>query len=373
MSKARSKGLLLLIVLLVGLMAAPLAYAEDPVIGKSPARDATFVATMEGFDTVNAKSFVRAISMQEGLVIRQSSVKDGKVIIPPSGLYYTTRASLAKALQGDQILVLGKLYYLVDYTTHLDVVKDVTMKVGECAPMGDGSKCWELSSISKSYAGQIPAATFQILKPSGNYYGTSFRVSTDPLLVPASALIWGSKNPKGSLLPGEPTDWQNTYYDFNVATSGQSYVVADKVTGTEAHLLDAATGAIDSMLLTATAPVTATVGVGKTMDVGAYKVRVAKLDAEAKTVDIEILSGDKVETTATFGPVTDSLMAYLPEDELARGKVSLTYKDMHVHLNIFGTPFSKDGAALVGYTDLFEVTNPGEWPTDAKFLARPDT
>jgi len=373
MSKAGSKALLLLIVLLVGLMAAPLAYAQEPVTGKSPARDATFVATMEGFENVSTKSFVRAIALQEGLVIRQSSVKDGKVTIPPSGLYYTTRASLAKALQGDQILVLGKLYYLVDYTTHFDVVKDVTLKVGECAPMGDGSKCWELSSISNSFAGKIPTATFQILKPSGNYYGTSFAVSTDPLLYPVPALAWGSKNPAGSLLPGEPTDWQNAYYDFNVATSGQSYVVSDKVTATEAHLVDAGTGAIDSMLLTATAPVTATVGVGKTMDLGDYKVRVAKLDATAKSADIEILSGDKVEAKATFGPLTDDLYNYLPEDPIARAKMALTYKYIHVHLDVFKTPFTKDGVGLVGYTDLFEVTNPGDLPGDAKFIARPDT
>jgi hypothetical protein len=373
MSRGRTRWLLLCFILLVGLIAAPLAYADDPVLGKPPAKDATFVAAMDGFDNVSTKSLVRGLQLQEGLVIRQSSIVDGKIVIPPAGLYYTTRAPLAKALQGDQILMLGKLYYLVDYTTRFDVVKDVTMKVGDCTPIGDGTKCWELSSISKSYAGQIPAATFQILKPSGNYYGTAFRVATDPLLIPAGALAWGSHNPAGSLLPGAPTDWQNSYYDNNVATSGQSYVVSDKVTGAEAHLLDAGTGAINSMLLTAKAPVTATLAAGKTMDVGKYKVRVAKVDTAAKSVDIEILSGTTVEAKATFGPVTDTLFEYLPEDPMARAKVALTHKDIHVHLNVFGTPFSNEGAALVAYTDMFEVTNPGDWPGDTAFAARPDT
>jgi hypothetical protein len=364
----------LCIVLLVGLMAAPLVSAEDDsVLGKPPARDATFVASFEGFQNVNTKSLIRSTPLQEGLVIRQSYVKDGKVVIPPSGLYYTSRAPLAKALQGDQIVAMGKLYYLVDYSARFDVIKDVTLKVGECAPMGDGSKCWELSSISKSYAGQIPAATFQILKPSGNYYGTSFRVATDPLLIPSPALAWGSHNPAGSLQPGEPTDWQNSYYDFNVAVSGQSYVVADKVTGTDAHLVDAGTGAITSMLLTTNAPITAAVSAGQTMDLGAYKVRVAKVDAAAQSADIEILEGDKVVAEKTFGPLTAELFNYLPEDPMARAKVALTYEDVHVHLDVFRTPFPDGKVALVGYTDLFELANPGDWPGDDKFAARPDT
>ena len=110
------------------------------------------------------------------------------------------------------------------------------MKVGDCAPMGDGSKCWEVSSISYGFAGEIPGASFQILKPSGNYYGTAFPVRISPLLIPASAMAWGSHDPTGTLLPGEPTDWQIQYYGYNVATSGQSYVVVDKITPTEVHL-----------------------------------------------------------------------------------------------------------------------------------------
>jgi hypothetical protein len=77
-------------------------------------------------------SFLRHLYLSEGLVIRQSHIQDGKIIIPPSGLYYTTRTPLSRAIQGDRILILGELYYFVDFSTRLDVVTYKDMAPGDC-------------------------------------------------------------------------------------------------------------------------------------------------------------------------------------------------------------------------------------------------
>lgn len=355
--------------------ASPAQDDEGRVLMASPARDSAVVATFGGFKTVTEESFLRRLVLPEGLVIRESYIEDGQIIIPPSGLYYTTRTPLTKALQGDKILILGELYYFVDYGIRFDVIKDVDFKLGDCAPIGDGSKCFRLSSISFSFAGQIPSATFQILKPSGNFYGTSFPVVLSDLVFQAPEIADGTENPVGSLQPGEPTDWQNAYYGSKVATSGQTYLVVDEVTASGVHLVDAGTGAIEWMWISATDPVEAVLADGEEMELGAYSVRVSAIDAEAGTVDVEILDGDEVVAAKTFGPIDEDFFNYMPEDPLAREQVTLAYNDeVYVHLDLFREAFpDADSVALVGFTDLIKLENPGIWPDDPRFIARPDT
>jgi hypothetical protein len=330
---------------------------------------------MEGFKTLTEESFVRRLGLSEGLVIRQSHIEDGKIVIPPHGLYYTTRTPLSKALQGDKVLLLGKLYYFVDYDTRLDVIKDIDYGLGDCAPLGDGTKCFELSSISYSFAGDIPRATFQILKPSGNYYGASFPVTTSDLVAEICEITGGTDNPAGSLPPGDPTDWQNTYYGLNVAPSGQTYVVVDEITDDSVHLVDAGTGAINWLWLAEEAPVEAVLGADETMELGDYTVKVVAVDPEAKTAEVQILnSADEVVAEKSFGPLVDELYNYLPEDPVDRAKVTLSYEDdVYVHWDIFREPFQDDKIALVGYTDLIRIENPAEFWLDDRFTVRPDT
>ncbi|MEZ4639741.1 MAG: hypothetical protein R2873_04090 [Caldilineaceae bacterium] len=370
----------LVLPLLVSLSGVAAAQEDEPidnegrVLMKPPARDAAFVADMAGFKSVVDQSFVRRLSLSEGLVIRQSYIEDGKIIIPPSGLYYTTRTPLTKALQGDRILILGDLYYFVDYSTRIDVTTDVDMALGDCAPIGDGSKCWELSSISFSFAGEIPSATFQILKPSGNYYGTSFPVITSDLVTPKTEIAEGNGYAAGSYPPGEPDDWQNSYYGYHVATSGQTYIVAEDVTATGVRLVEAATGAISSMWITAEDPVAASLAADETMEVGDYVVRVANVDSEAQTVDVEIWEGDEVVASKTFGPFDEDFFDYMPEDPVARETVTLSYDDdIYVHLDLYREPFQDGAASLVAYYDLVRMENPDIWPYDDRFIARPDT
>jgi len=110
------------------------------------------------------------------------------------------------------------------------------------------------------------------------------------------------------------------------------------------------------------------------MDLGKYKVKVAATDAKAKTADIEVLEGDKVVASKKLGPVTAEMFNYLPEDPMAREKLTLSTDKVTVHLQVYGgEPFVGDQVALVGYTDLIKLENPGDWPDDPRFVFRPDT
>ncbi|QGP94015.1 hypothetical protein MGLY_34400 [Neomoorella glycerini] len=351
--------------------------AEGRVLMKAPAKDAAFVASFPGFKNMSVDTFVRKIGLQEGLVIRQSRIENGKIIIPPSGLYYTTRTNLAKVLQGDKVLILGKIYTLVDNGTRFDVIKDVEVKKGGSVPLGDGTKVLELSSISLDGDGfEAPKAEFQILKPSGNYYGHSFPVATDAKLIniTTGTLNNGTSKHAGSYLPGEEgQNWQVEYYDSPVATSGQSYLVVDEVTTGGAKVKEFGTGAINWMLLTEKDPVEMVLGPGETATLGDYTVKVTEVTANSATV--ELIAKDGTVTKKVLGPVTPEVLKYLPADEVNRNKMVVrpAKEDVQVQLDLYRTPFRDGKVALVGYTDLFKLNNPDKWPSDPRFIARPDT
>jgi hypothetical protein len=122
---------------------------------------------------------------RKGIVIRESYIEDGKVHIPPSGLYYTVRHSNihTNPFGDNSLYILGKKYNWVDFQFNLDVLANATFnEVGDKVPFGDGSKSLEMTGLSATSPGfPAPVATFSILKPSGNYYGSTFSASTDPL------------------------------------------------------------------------------------------------------------------------------------------------------------------------------------------------
>lgn len=362
----------------LGFAGAVLASGHDRVLMKAPHRDAAFVAYFDGIGNHSAQSFVRKYTLWEGLVIRQSYIKDGKIYIPPSGLYYTTRAPLAKVLQDDKVVILGKIYSLVDNGTRLDVLKNAEVKRGGSVEIGDGSKHLELSRISLDGNGfYSPRATFQILKPSGNYYGVAFPVATDPIIhnITGGILNDGTSKANVSYLPGEKgQNWHVEYYDSHVATSGQSYLVADRVSDQGAFVKEFATGAINWMLLTEKPAVEMLLGVNEEAEVANWTVRVEAIKEDKATVKLIDKANNK-SFSKELGPVNDETTRYLPADEVSRNKMVFRppTEDIQIQLDVTRGAFKDGKVSLVGYHDLIKIKNPDLWASDKRFITRPDT
>ncbi|MEA5024983.1 hypothetical protein SDC9_27953 [bioreactor metagenome] len=373
----KAYALVLAVVFTLSGSVAPV-WAEDDALRKAPAKDAAFVAGLEGFKNITSKNLLgKDVGMQEGLIIRQSRIENGKIIIPKSGLYYTTRTGTAKMLTGHKITILGKEYTIVDTATKLDVVTATDLKKGGSVPLGDGSKHLELTSIGIDGNGFVaPAATFQILKPSGNYYGTSFPVSPNAKLfnITEGVLNDGTGRITGTYLPGQ--DGQNfhvEYYGTNVATSGQSYLVVGDVTAEEAHVKEFATGAIVYSLLTEKPAVEMQLGKGEKAALGDYTVTVTDITEDTVTVELTSKEGQAIQKK--LGPVTEETKKYLPADEVTRNTLVLRPENdaVQVQLDALREPFKDGKAVLVGYTDLVKFENPGTWASDPRFISRPDT
>lgn len=365
-----------------GLAAAPVCLAADAprALMVPPAKNCAVVADFSGFKNVKTDSYLRKIELNEGLVIRGSKVENGKVIIPASGLYYTTRTPKTGVMQGDKILLLGRLFHFVDNGVRLDVISNVTIPKGGSAPIGDGTKVLALTKVEMGANG-FPAAnaTFQILKPSGNYYGVAFPVETDAKFrrVNDGVLNQGVGRATGSYLPGVAgQNFQVEYYGEPIAISGQSYLVAEEVGPKATKVKEFGTGAANWIALTDKDPAKGMLAAGQSLKGGDYEVKVLEVTANSARVSLTNTKTGK-SVSKNLGPLTADMLAYLPVDELNREKLVLRAADgrAEVQLNIYqeGQAFADTKVRLDLYYDVFRLDNPDAWPYDQRFVFRPDT
>ncbi len=356
--------------------------AEEPVLQQAPAADAAVVDGLEGFKTYSHQSITGKYNIPEGLVIRQSYIKDGKIYIPPAGLYYDIRLSNYNTNPfGENVLyLLGNKYYWVDFSFKQDVLSDATFeKVGDKVPFGDGSKSLEMTAFSLTSPGFVaPTATFSILKPSGNYYGTTFVVTTDPKFIDitSGALNGGTGKISGSYAAGEKGyNWNEEYYGTSVARTGASYLVAEEIAADKSVVKEFGTGAFEYGLFTDKEPRRMVLGVGEREHLGDWAVKVEKISGNSATVK---LYNTKTHETLVkeLGPLTADTTSRIPADQVQRSQfiVRPSSNEIQVQLDIYREPFKEAGkVALVGFYDVFKLSNPDIWPEDDRFIFRPDT
>lgn len=342
---------------------------------KPPASNAAVVATMPGFQDLRYKTFFRDRVVNEGLVIRQSRVENGKIIIPKYGLYYTTRTDPVELLKGEKTMILGKMYTITDTDARFDVLSNVFAKKKQPILFGDGSKGLELTDLGLEDNGyEGVKATFKILKPSGNYYGTDFPVSADPKMgdITKGVLKNGTGKAAGSYLPGQG-QWTKEFWDRSANTSGQSYLVVDSTTKEGVQVKEFGTPAVYAIYVTEKDPVSLTLAVGETGKVGDYTVKVTEIGKESAAVELTSPAG--MVTKKVLGPLNHETEKYLPTDHAARAKMLIRPEtnDVQVSLDIFHQPFRDGKVALLGYYEIKRLANEELWASDPRFSVRPDT
>lgn len=336
---------------------------------KSPAPDCAVITKMAGFPQVKASSVVEDMILgNEGVVIRQSYIKDGKIVIPPQGLYYTVRTGGQRhPLVNFPVLLLGKVVYLADNSHSYIKKTDFVVKKGEAVPYGGNFSALELSSTETSWAGtDLWGATFQVLKPSGNYYGSTWQVKGNPA---------GTRSSEDALTKKAWTEAGSHFYQADLlASTGTVYLLAKEVKSDQATVAEWVANEVMTTDI-ATKAITGTLAVGETMDLGQYKAKLTALDATAKTAKVEILGADgKTVADKTLGPLTDQARLLLASDDTYINKMILHYQDVAVALSGFTNPFKDAGkVALVGNTGIYRTTMGQPFPPDPRFIVYHDT
>lgn len=374
---------LLLAASLNGVALAGVAPADGSAAMKSPAGNAAVVAKLIGLVNNRHEKTMLGIerTINDGIVIRQSYIKDGKIIIPSEGLYTTARSSNWYPFDNEPITMAGDLYRVIVDRYIRDVVRDVVMKKGDIITSNaEKSRGWELSSLEgwTTYGlADGKEAVFKVVKTTGNYYGASFPVKVGTSITNDAAdggLVKGSSHPVGHTVPDEENNLSRFDYGHNVFSVGRTFVVVDKIDkNNNVHVRELATDSCTDLYMSPAKPVVGTYGNNATFKVGDANVVVKNIGKDS----VEISITDKSGTVTTKKLYIDSKNAkWLMQSMVERDKCYVVSKDGKtlVHLNIRpGNPFKDGKVELVAYSDVIDVQNGSDWPADPRFLARPET
>ena len=181
MKKSHILGLLAGGLVLTALSPAGAQGAESALC-EAPARSAAIIARVPGFKSYDLDLYIGKRTINEGVVIRKSHIDKGKIIIPPEGLYYSSRLGSIGTMTGLDVVMLGKRQPVVNEEYEYIIVKNRKLKLGESLKLHeDGSRLLQFTaSKGHPYGNAANSATVRIMKASGNYYGTNFTVAISP-------------------------------------------------------------------------------------------------------------------------------------------------------------------------------------------------
>ena len=106
--------------------------------------------------------------------------------------------------------------------------------------------------------------------------------------------------------------------------------------------------------------------------------RVDGLAVSPSAVSLRLTEENGSVTEKTFRGLDDSsVLDYLPSSAHDRAKWQLNSPDGKISVQLAmlrpGGVVQNGRVFLDIYTDIYEIGNPQEWPSDPRFLARPDT
>ncbi|WP_243545713.1 hypothetical protein [Pseudodesulfovibrio tunisiensis] len=209
--------LVIAMALLIALPQSGMA-ATDPH-GLSPAADMTFLPHLAGLrNKVFKNRLGQKKHLSEAIVLRGSSIKDGKGMVPAGGLFYVSETSHdARPFARDPFLMLGEHTYLVDMDVTTRKFENIALNKGDRKPLGDtGYRLW-FDYSTDHY--DKPYAELALISPSGGW----------PLEFPIATVFPGREEVrKLSLKEGLNPQLEKFYLD-NTYHFGASKYVAERI------------------------------------------------------------------------------------------------------------------------------------------------
>lgn len=360
-----------------------LAFAgtAERVVMQSPAKDSAVLAKMPGLvNNMKAKTLSgEARTINDGVVIRQSKIKDGKIVIPPSGLYITVRSSNWLPFDAEPLTLAGKTYYEITDLYTRDVLRNLTMKKGQVVPSNaDKTRGWQLTSVETDTYGTPGGASaeFKIVKTTGNYYGSAFPVYAGSLISNTGgdkAMPEGSSAPEGHTVPTSENGLSEVIMASNVFSVGRSHVIVDSIEDDSVKVRELATDSCTAIFLSPNAPEVKALAKGESFKSGNAQVEVLDVTADSATIKITDAAGS---VTKSLGPLTPENTKWMLMSTTARDKFWTLSKDGNVAVNLnikAKNPIADGKVELVAYSDVVEINNGSAWAEDPRFLARPET
>ncbi len=355
------------------LPAIPFCYPEDSnPRGLPPAENATYIPQLGGLlNKTMHNQYGQKKKLEECIVLRGSSVKDGKARVPAGGLFYASSTSEdARPLMRDPFLILGEEAYLLGLKTSSAVQTDVAVGKGDKALIdSSGNRIWYEYSTDH-YA--KPYGAFYLIPPSGGWEAEWPMSNSFPL--PAQA--------KDLQVDSGVLSQLKEFFMTDVALYGASRVKASRVTGDEAVFSKIEYPKITEAVFSLDRPYVA--GIRQESYRWWWNKRIYAFRKEnGILVEVRNWTGKKVLASKLLVPSTQQ--QYKVEDQ---EKMSFTDFDLDLHIELIVDPAWYKGSdyapwandvpygwkegtiSFAIYHDLVKLKDGEPWPRDDRYRVR---
>ncbi len=327
-----------------------------------PDLTAPFEPRLKGFMRRASRNFRRErVLSAEGMVIRGSYVDydKGQIVIPPSGLYYTSRnARNVRSLTGENFYFLGKKAWLVSFESATIVKKNINLDFWRKQPTGQMNPIfWQdeplghnnkvLRFTQNTFLDDRPMGKINIVKYSGNTFGTPFYISPE----------------------FEGAD--SRYHVPSLFAEGSTWTVPDFIGPNYLRMAEIGTPIMKKFYFTYKKPKKVALAEGESAKLGTYTLTVDNVDAENTSVTVTLADkSGKTIATKTLGSVKE-LWEILPQHQEAVKKLQLMHGDVLAEIDI-DKPTKKGKANLHLYTHVQSYSVDQPLKEDERFIVRPD-
>ena len=338
-----NKKALLFVILVTGSFLAGTitrGHAQESAHYKLPSADASLVdpSEMPRFLSPtllpNRHGIKRGVT--EGFIIRQSFIKEGKIVIPPGGLiYFSFGGEYFSNLNGEPFMIAGTESIWIEKEEAILVKKNLTVPLNKPPlPLGEeGTIALIHNYFNDRYMG-VQRADFKYVFANGYpTWGLSTLLPSEGYARSRSAVAYGNLQGEGMITP-PPYQFYGDPYD----ASSSYYIVIDSVTPQGIKVKEAGAAEIIWFKVSYEKPVVANDMVaGQTLPVGEYRVRVLSVDSNLGTTKVALLNS-KGQNLAekTLGPLT--LETYkvknlIEHNMVTRRSMALDYQNIRIQLN----------------------------------------
>jgi hypothetical protein len=331
----------------------------------APDRSAPFEARLKGFEREVIKNRKGdKLTAAEGLVIRNSYVdyRNNRIVIPPSGLYYTSRNSRnVRALSGESFYFLGKKAYLATFASTTVVGKNLDLDFWKNQPSGDENPIfWQdlplgvhnkvIRYTGHTYLDDRSMAMVNIVKYSGNNFGAPFLMAQG---------FDAKDKDRRYMLPG-------------LFAEGSTWILPEFIGQNYVRIEEVGTPLMKEFSFTYDEPAPAALAAGESARLGGFSLEVGAVDAQAGTVAVSLKDPAGKEVAAkVLGPLNAETSAVLPQFQDTVHSLQLLHDTVMVEMDL-GQPFAEGKAKLWLYTGVTTYATDTPLPSDPRFVIRPD-
>lgn len=337
-----------------------------------PDHTAPFVARMRGFGRAQyTNSIDEKLTAAEGLVIRGSYVdwRKGQVVIPASGLYYTSRnARNVRVTRGEAFLLFGKKAHIATFDSTTTVRRNFDIDFWKLQPDGAlNPMFWQdvpvgvdnkmLRYTQLMHLDDRPMAVMNIIKYSGNNFGAPFLMAQN-------------------LRPEDKTPGKNRYALNDMFGEGATWVIPEFIGDNTMRVSEFGTPALLSLRYTFKEPKRQIMGVGDSLKLDSLTVSLEDINSSNGTVRLSVKDADgKLLATSTLGPLNAKTRELMPQHQQVVDTLQMVvaYEGGEAMLELdVQKPFEDGKAGLWFFEELQRLERNQTLPGDPRFVVRPD-